>query len=46
MLGKYKAFKITYMQLLLYGVHVGHSFENSLLYTAWLVYTYTQNLLI
>lgn len=42
----YSPFKITYIQLLMYGVHVGHSFENSLLYTAWLVYTYCQNLLI
>lgn len=39
-------FNITYNQLLLYGVHVGHSFLNSLLYAAWLVYTYTQNILL
>lgn len=38
--------KITYSQLLLYGIHVGHSFSNSILYSAWLVYSYTQNLLI
>jgi hypothetical protein len=31
---------------MLYGVHVGHSFINSVFYTAWLVYTYTQNILI
>ena len=31
---------------MLYGVHVGHSFLNSIFYTAWLVYSYTQNILI
>ena len=38
--------EITYVQLLLYGVHIGHSFKNSILYTSWLVYTYSQNILI
>lgn len=41
-----KFLNITYSQLLLYGVHVGHSFSNSVLYSAWLVYTYMQNILI
>lgn len=37
---------LTYQQLLIYGVHVGHSFANSVLFSSWLVYTYTQNILI
>ena len=37
---------ITYSQLLVHGIHVGHSFANSILYSAWLVYSYTQNILI
>jgi len=41
-----KHLNITYNQLLLYGVHIGHSLSNSLLYTAWLVYTYIDKLLI
>lgn len=31
---------------MLYGVHIGHSFKNSVFYTAWLVYTYSQQILI
>jgi len=38
--------KLVYWQLLLYGVHVGHSFTNSIIFSAWLVYTYRQNILI
>lgn len=38
--------EMTYHQLLLYGIHVGHSFSNSILFSAWLVYTYIQNILI
>ncbi len=38
--------KFSYNYLMLYGVHVGHSFLNSVFYTAWLVYSYTQNILI
>lgn len=41
-----KFLNVTFNQLLLYGVHVGHSFSNSVLYSAWLVYTYMQNILI
>ncbi len=38
---------LTLNQLLLYGVHIGHSFSNSILFSAWLVYSYThQNILI
>lgn len=37
---------IDYNKIILYGMHVGHSFLNSVFYTAWLVYTYTQNILI
>lgn len=44
--GKLNQLKITYSQLLLYGVHVGHSFSNSLLYSSWLVYTHSDNILI
>jgi ribosomal protein S2 len=32
--------------LLLYGVHIGHSFLNSIAFAGWLVYTYKQNILI
>lgn len=32
--------------MLIYGVHVGHSFANSVLYSAWLIFTYVQNILI
>lgn len=46
MFGSLTHLKITYSQLLLYGIHVGHSFSNSILYSAWLVYSYTQNILI
>lgn len=35
-----------YWQLLLYGVHVGHSFLNSVIFSAWFVYTFRQNILI
>jgi ribosomal protein S2 len=38
--------RFSYNQLMLYGVHVGHSFSNSVFYTSWLVYSYTQNILI
>lgn len=41
-----KFYELTYQQLLVFGVHVGHSFANSILYAAWLVYTYKQNILI
>lgn len=37
---------LTFSQLLLYGVHVGHSFSNSILYSSWLVYSHTHNILI
>lgn len=37
---------VTYTQLLLYGIHIGHSFVNSILYAAWMVYSYTRNLLL
>lgn len=46
MFKKFSHIQITYSQLLLYGVHVGHSFSNSILYSSWLVYTYMGNLLI
>lgn len=38
--------KVTYSQLLMYGIHVGHTFANSLLFSAWLVYSYIRNILI
>ena len=38
--------RLTYWQLLLWGCHVGHSFKNSIIFSAWLVYTYRQNILI
>ena len=37
---------LVYWQLLLYGVHVGHSFLNSDVFSAWLVFTFRQNILI
>lgn len=39
-------FSLTYASLILYGVHIGHTFFNSILFSSWLVYTYTQNILI
>lgn len=36
----------SYNIAMLYGIHVGHSFLNSLFYTAWLIYTFTSNILI
>lgn len=41
-----KSYRLAYWQLLLYGIHVGHSFKNSIFYSAWLVFTYRQNILI
>jgi len=38
--------QVTYNQLLLYGIHIGHTFSNSLLFSAWLVYSYINNILI
>jgi hypothetical protein len=29
-----KEFDVTYQQLLIYGVHLGHTFANSLMYAA------------
>lgn len=43
---RHPLFTFTYQQLLTYGVHIGHSISNSILYAAWLVYTYKQNILI
>ena len=37
---------LVYWQLLLYGVHVGHSFANSIVFSGWLVYTFRQIILI
>lgn len=41
-----KYFELTYQQLLIYGIHLGHTFSNSIMYAAWLVYTYKENMLI
>lgn len=38
--------KLIYWQLLLWGVHIGHSFKNSIIFAAWLIYTFRQNILI
>jgi hypothetical protein len=38
--------KLSYAHLILLGVHVGHSFINSVFYTTWLVYTYCQKVFI
>ncbi len=38
--------KIIYWQLLLWGVHIGHSIKNSIIFSSWLIYTYRQNILI
>lgn len=37
---------LIYWQLLLYGIHVGHTMKNSNIYAGWFVYTYRQNILI
>jgi len=42
----YYRVKLYYWQLLLYGVHIGHSFKNSSLYSGWMVLTYKKNVLI
>ena len=41
-----KVYELTYQQLLVYGVHLGHTFANSVLFAAWLVYTYKDQVLI
>ena len=38
--------KVTYNQLLFYGIHIGHTFSNSLIFSSWLVYSYIKNILI
>lgn len=38
--------RFAYWQLLLYGIHIGHSFMNSSLYSGWFIFSYCQNLLI
>jgi hypothetical protein len=44
MFGLLNHLKITYVQLLLYGVHIGHSLSNTLLYSSWLIYGVVKNL--
>ena len=39
-------FNLNYNQLLLYGVHVGHSLSNTLLYSAWMVSAFRQSISI
>lgn len=41
-----KYMKLEYWRLLLYGIHVGHSFKNSILFAAWFIFTYRQNIYI
>lgn len=41
-----KVLNFSYNQLILYGVHMGHSFLNSILYTSWLIYSYASDILI
>jgi ribosomal protein S2 len=36
----------SYNIIMLYGLQVGHSFINSVFYTAWLIFSYTKNILI
>lgn len=36
----------TYIQLITYSVHIGHSLKNSVLYSSWIVYSYRQNVLL
>ena len=38
--------EVNYIILLSYGVHIGHTFLNSLRAAAWLVFTFFRNLLI
>jgi small subunit ribosomal protein S2 len=35
-----------YNQLVSYGVHIGHSWKNSLLFSSWMVYSFRKNILI
>lgn len=37
---------LIFWQLLLYGIHIGHRFQNSSLYSGWFVFTYTHKTLI
>lgn len=39
-----KSIGMSFQQLLLYGVHIGHSFRNSWIYSGWLIFNYYQNL--
>jgi ribosomal protein S2 len=39
-------FNLNYNQLLLYGIHVGHSLSNTLLYSAWMISAFRQSISI
>lgn len=36
----YSRWSQAYSSLILYGVHIGHTFANSVAFSAWLIYTY------
>ena len=33
---------LIFWQLLIYGIHIGHSFKNSTIFAGWFIYTYKQ----
>ena len=39
-------FHFNYNQLILYGVHVGHNFSNTLLFSSWMIFAFRQNISI
>lgn len=43
---KSKYFDLCYTNLVNYGVHIGHKFENTSLYSAWMVYGVRQQIVI
>ena len=38
--------KLDYFQLISLGIHIGHSFKNCLLFAAWLIYGFRQEISI
>jgi ribosomal protein S2 len=42
----FKYLRMEYWRLLLFGIHIGHSFKNSILFASWFIFTYRQNILI
>jgi small subunit ribosomal protein S2 len=41
---KFVTFRLSFSQLVSLGVHIGHSFANSLIYSSWMIYAFRQEL--